>query len=121
MQAAKNHILPWVLLFLLSCTTQESTKINPKAEKIKELVTYFHENGMFNGTILVSEGGTTIYRQAFGYADFESQHKLTPETRFYLASVSKQFTHYRNGQSFSTFLQAWIATATDKYHVTLIT
>ena len=47
---------------------------------------------MFNGTVLVSKGDEVIYRKAFGFADLETNKELVPESSFYLASVSKQFT-----------------------------
>ncbi|GJM31510.1 MAG: penicillin-binding protein 4* [Saprospiraceae bacterium] len=55
-------------------------------------MTYCHENGLFNGTILVDEQGQVIYDKAWGYADFQSKKPLTNDAAFYLASVSKQFT-----------------------------
>lgn len=47
---------------------------------------------MFNGTILVARGEDVLYRNALGLASQEQSKELTPETAFYLASVSKQFT-----------------------------
>jgi CubicO group peptidase (beta-lactamase class C family) len=60
--------------------------------KVDSLMTYMHEHGMFNGTILVSENGTITYKNALGLADRETGRELTTDSRFYLASVSKQFT-----------------------------
>ncbi|MDW3194700.1 MAG: serine hydrolase [Cytophagales bacterium] len=61
-------------------------------DAIDELMSYCHETGLFNGTILVAKGEEIIYRNAFGIANYEKNELLTPETAFYLASVSKQFT-----------------------------
>ena len=68
------------------------TPENEKAAKIDKLLKYSYENGVFNGTILVSEKGSVIYKKAFGYADFKTKELLKPQSSFYLASVSKQFT-----------------------------
>lgn len=46
----------------------------------------------FNGNILVAEKGTIIYQQAFGYADYSTKRRLSNQSVFELASVSKQFT-----------------------------
>ena len=46
----------------------------------------------FNGNVLVSKNGKIIYRQSFGYANFESKRLLNDSSVFELASVSKQFT-----------------------------
>jgi CubicO group peptidase (beta-lactamase class C family) len=47
---------------------------------------------MFNGTILVSEKGSVIYRNSFGYANPVTKEPLNNKSVFYLASLSKQFT-----------------------------
>jgi CubicO group peptidase (beta-lactamase class C family) len=46
----------------------------------------------FNGAVLVAEGGSVIYSKGFGYADFENKIPNTPQTKFRLASITKQFT-----------------------------
>lgn len=42
--------------------------------------------------VLVKRGDTTLYLKAFGGADLEQGIAITPNTRFHVASVSKQFT-----------------------------
>jgi CubicO group peptidase (beta-lactamase class C family) len=49
-----------------------------------------HEN--FNGNVLIAQKGNIIYRASFGKADFERDIPLTINTKFQLASVSKQMT-----------------------------
>ena len=63
-----------------------------KAAQIDSLMRYCYENGVFNGAVLVAKGGEVLYKNAFGYADPESQTPLETGSQFYLASVSKQFT-----------------------------
>jgi CubicO group peptidase (beta-lactamase class C family) len=63
-----------------------------KVEKIDHLMNHCFDNGIFNGTILVSEDGEIIYRKAFGIANKEKKEMLEPDYQFYLGSVSKQFT-----------------------------
>ncbi len=77
-----------VLLFIAPTFSQSTTK----TEQLDKLMTHCFENNLFNGTILVSENGKVIFRKAYGYADMETKEKLKPESSFYLASVSKQFT-----------------------------
>lgn len=43
-------------------------------------------------TILVSHKGKTIYDSAFGYKNIEKKEKMTPDTLFRVASMSKMFT-----------------------------
>jgi len=42
--------------------------------------------------VLVTRGTENLYSKAFGAADLEQGTPITPETRFHVASVSKQFT-----------------------------
>lgn len=47
---------------------------------------------MFNGNVMVANKGEIIYQQSYGYANFERDIKNTPNTKFRLASITKQFT-----------------------------
>ena len=46
----------------------------------------------FMGGVLVAQGDRVLFRQVYGKADYQNDIPLTLETRFRLASVSKQFT-----------------------------
>lgn len=46
----------------------------------------------FSGVILVARGDKVLLRKAAGFADRERQIRNTPETKFPLESVTKQFT-----------------------------
>jgi len=63
-----------------------------KAEKIDSLIKFYHEQGVFSGTVLVADAGKVIYQKGFGYANVDSKEKLEPKSVFRLASLSKQFT-----------------------------
>jgi CubicO group peptidase (beta-lactamase class C family) len=63
-----------------------------KASDIDKLVTKTYENREFNGSILVAEKGEIIYKKSFGYANREWKIPNTPDTKFRIASVTKQFT-----------------------------
>ena len=62
-----------------------------KAEKIDQLMAKNYEVGRFNGTVLVAEKGQIIYQNGLGYADFEWDIPNKPDTKFRLASITKQF------------------------------
>src|ERR1051325_7180711 len=42
--------------------------------------------------LLVIEQGEPLYRRCYGLADLEARRPITPDSSFYLASISKQFT-----------------------------
>jgi len=48
--------------------------------------------GAFNGTALVAENGKVIFKKGYGLADFEWKVPNTPDTKFRLGSITKQFT-----------------------------
>ena len=45
-----------------------------------------------SGSILIAQGDKPIYERSFGFADAKRASKVTPETRFGMASGSKMFT-----------------------------
>ncbi|MDQ1151298.1 serine hydrolase domain-containing protein [Sphingobacterium zeae] len=46
----------------------------------------------FSGTVLVRKNNTILLKKAYGFADYEWNVKNTIDTKFQLASVTKQFT-----------------------------
>lgn len=88
----KKYLLQLVLMITLFGCGRQTVQEYTTPASIDELMTYCHETGLFNGTILVARGEEVIYRNALGIANHEKEEALTPETAFYLASVSKQFT-----------------------------
>ncbi len=87
-----KKLITLTLAMMLFVAPIFSQSTSTKADQLDQLFTHCSDNNLFNGTVLVSENGKVIYRKAFGYADIEAGEKLTPESSFYLASVSKQFT-----------------------------
>ncbi len=73
--------------FLASAAFAES-----KSERIDSLMTAYHKNGGFNGAILVAEKGEVVFRGGFGDANMEWGVPNTADTKFRLASITKQFT-----------------------------
>jgi CubicO group peptidase (beta-lactamase class C family) len=46
----------------------------------------------FSGSVLVSKNGDTLFKRGYGLANAEHQVPNTPETKFRLGSITKQFT-----------------------------
>lgn len=59
---------------------------------VDALLTAYHDAGVFNGAALVSENGKVIFTKGFGLADFEWKIPNTPDTKFRVGSITKQFT-----------------------------
>lgn len=81
-------IVAAVLLFAGVLSAQQ-----PDA-RVARLNAYLHaaaELGHVNGSVLVAEQGKVLVDTAFGFANFELAVRNTPDTRFRVASVTKQF------------------------------
>ena len=62
------------------------------AERIDALIRSYNELRQFNGSALVAEKGRVILRKGYGMANMEWRIPNGPETRFRIASNTKQFT-----------------------------
>jgi len=62
------------------------------AAKIQEVLSLAHKYRQFNGSALIAENGKVVYKGAFGMANMEWNIPNTPDTRFRLGSITKQFT-----------------------------
>jgi len=75
------------IVWLLSC---QPTK--DREARLDELVSRYHADGFYNGTILIADSTGVLLEKAYGMADFATAKLLDVTSTFYMASVSKQFT-----------------------------
>ncbi len=80
------------LLLVATATSVGIPASTDKASAIESLLGAYHDAGAFNGTALVADSGTVIVKKGYGLADFEWQIPNTPDTKFRLGSITKQFT-----------------------------
>jgi CubicO group peptidase (beta-lactamase class C family) len=66
--------------------------LNQKIELINEWLEKLHNEGKFNGAVLVAKEGKILFDKTYGYTNVERKTRLTNQSSFDLASVSKQFT-----------------------------
>ena len=81
-----------VTILCLTYTSFVRGQTTEKLEAIDEIFSSYHENEGFQGAILVAESGDVIYKRAFGLANREWNISNQVDSRFDIASVSKQFT-----------------------------
>jgi CubicO group peptidase (beta-lactamase class C family) len=81
-------------LVLLAPTLCGATEVPPtsKAARIDALVSRYERYGYLNGAVLVAEHGKVIYEKGIGNANVELDTPNTPQTKFSIASITKQFT-----------------------------
>ncbi len=60
--------------------------------KIEALVAPYVDSHNFGGNILVVRGGKVLFEQSYGMANYEHAVPVQPETKFYIASITKSFT-----------------------------
>src|SRR5687767_15185907 len=72
--------------------SQQAALAQDHAAKIQEVLTLAHKYRQFNGSALVAENGKVIYKGGFGLANMEWNIPNTPDTKFRLGSITKQFT-----------------------------
>ena len=50
------------------------------------------KKGFPGAAVIVSQNGQIVYQKGFGYSDVEHSIPITPETKFRIGSITKQFT-----------------------------
>lgn len=75
-------------LFVLGAPAQAQDT----AAQIDELLGQYHDLRQFNGVALVAQNGEVIYQKGFGEADMSWDIPNTPDVKFLIGSVTKQFT-----------------------------
>ena len=90
----KNLLTPKLTIFtaILLLSLQGAAPAQDHAAKIQEVLTLAHKYKQFNGSALVAENGKVVYKGAFGLANMEWNIPNTPDTKFRLGSITKQFT-----------------------------
>ena len=82
-------VLFFVSAILLPTLTYGQTEA---AQKIDDFITPFAAVGHFSGVVLAAQDGEVIYEQAFGLANASHEIPNRIDTKFNIASVTKDFT-----------------------------
>src|SRR5260370_30236552 len=61
-------------------------------ERIDALISAYNKLRQFNGSALVAEKGSVILEKGYGLANMEWQIPNTPDTKFRVGSITKQFS-----------------------------
>jgi len=92
MKKSKKELAALLFGALLTFLFTQSIFSQSNSEKIDELVSSYYSLGKFNGTVLVAEKGEILLSKGYGYANFEWEIPNTPDTKFRIGSMTKQFT-----------------------------
>lgn len=91
MKITYTSLLTLLLVFLLQV---QPSIAQDKAVELAQAVEQFAEYNKFSGAILVAHKGQVLYKQGIGWANREWNLPNTPDTRFQIGSVTKQFTAF---------------------------
>lgn len=84
----KMALLTIVFLTFLSL----STSAQNKAKQIDELISKYNEYRYFFGSALVADNYEVVFKKGYGLANVEWNIPNTPDTKFRIGSITKQFT-----------------------------
>ena len=62
------------------------------SSNLDALINDYVANQQSMGTVLVAEKGEVVFAKGYGLADVEKSIPNTPETKFMIGSITKQFT-----------------------------
>lgn len=80
-----------VIFFNINLNGQNNQSIK---EELLFLSKQFKDSLNFNGSLFVVKNNEVLLDKSYGYSNFEHNTKITNETPFRIASVSKMFTSY---------------------------
>lgn len=88
-------IRAWLALILLLGFAQPlAAQPKPRSYQaaVDSVLQNYARDGNFSGAVLVAKDGKVVFRKAYGLADREWRVPNTPDTRFRIGSMTKQFT-----------------------------
>ncbi|PSL34870.1 serine hydrolase domain-containing protein [Chitinophaga ginsengisoli] len=82
------------ILFLIAFLSAFSSSFAQQKNLSRKLDSLLTANTKtpFNGVVVVSRGGKTLYSKAAGYASFENKQPVNWDSEFIIGSISKQIT-----------------------------
>jgi CubicO group peptidase (beta-lactamase class C family) len=80
------------LILSINLQAQEKSKIPGLDNYIYNIFKNLQFGTKPGASVLVSQNGDIIYQKGFGFADIEKKIPVTPDTKFKIGSISKQFT-----------------------------
>jgi CubicO group peptidase (beta-lactamase class C family) len=92
--------IAWIAILvgaaLLACAPLETPTATPiPQDAIASIDAYLQDlaqEGGFSGSVLIAQGDNVLLKAGYGMADIENHVSNTPQTRFHIGSVTKQFT-----------------------------
>jgi len=90
--SAKPKINIIVLILLLILPVLPGCRDRDKIEPLRAYMNAAHDLWGFNGAVLVGSGNKMILAEGYGQANFNTDEPITKDTKFFISSLTKQFT-----------------------------
>jgi CubicO group peptidase (beta-lactamase class C family) len=76
------------------CAVSGAYATNPATNAVgfDEVVSHYAHNGYLRGAVLIAQHGQVLFAKGIGEANTQTHTPNTPQTRFGIASITKQFT-----------------------------
>ena len=84
-----QRLVTSIALLLLLATIAGAQDLSPKFE---EYLNNLAKPNKFSGSVLVARDGKVLFSKGYGFANVELDVPNTPQTKFRLGSITKQFT-----------------------------
>jgi len=81
-----------LLAALAICPALASPVSSQSATSMDRAATFYHDRDGFMGMVAIARDHHLLFQRGYGYANVEWQIPFTPDTRFRIGSLSKQFT-----------------------------
>ena len=88
----KTSIKSLLYVVIVLLVSQQVALAQDHAAKVQQVLELANKYRQFNGSALVAENGKVIFKGGFGLANMEWNIPNTPDTKFRLGSITKQFT-----------------------------
>ena len=89
-RTARRRFIPGILGIIL--VLNASAAPDPINARVDELFAHWDHKDSPGAAIVVVKDGAVVYQHGYGYANLAHGIPITPQTRFDVASVAKQFT-----------------------------
>ncbi len=86
----ENDMMTRRFLFLISAALAAFSQVTP--QRLEDQAQAFYDAGMFQGAAIVAQDGKVLFSKGYGMANIEWSIPNSPDTRFRLGSITKQFT-----------------------------
>lgn len=85
-------LIALTLMLVVGCAAQTNVANQELAARVDEYVNGLVKQNRFSGAILLAREGKVLLSKGYGMANLEDETPNTPQTKFRLGSLTKQFT-----------------------------